>query len=72
MDDKCKPKRECGIIERGEIISADNGTYDVKSLDREGIKLQLTALREEDSYSAGDKVSYFCFRDGTGRIICLT
>ena len=58
---------ERGAIERGEIAEVSGNGYIVMSLDRDGI---TTPPLDEETYSVGDKVYYFYFRDGTGRIIC--
>ena len=64
-------EREYGIIERGEIKEAVQGGYIIASIDRNGIVTPpIKALEEGQSYSVGDKVYYFIFKDGTGRILC--
>ena len=64
-------ERERGVIERGQVAGAETDGYVIQSLDRDGIKTPpLKALEEGQSYSVGDKVYYFIFKDGTGRIIC--
>ena len=65
-------EREHGKIERGIITAVSSGKYTVASIDREGITLPpMAALFEETEYAEGDKVVYFSFKDGTGRIICM-
>jgi len=70
MDDE-KRQREAGRIERGEIISVDDGRYTIRSFERDGIVTPpLETLIPENIFSAGDKVCFFYFNDGTGRVIC--
>jgi len=58
------------IIERGVILKANNGTYTVKSYDRDGIiTLPIKALLPEAAYYAGNRVFFFLFQDGSGRIL---
>ena len=52
-------EREKGIIERGTILEAKDGGYTVASL-----------LEEGTTCGPGERVYYFIFSDGTGRIIC--
>lgn len=59
-----------GIIERGIIKSAQEEGYTVASCDSEGITTPPLAALDGKKYSVGDKVYYFYFPDGTGRIIC--
>lgn len=59
-----------GIIERGIITAAADGRYTVASYDRGGITTPPLAALGGEGYSAGDKVIYFIFPDGTGRVIC--
>lgn len=58
------------IIERGEILSVTDSGYTVASLDREGIESPPIFPTDERSYTVGDTVYFFLFRDGTGRILC--
>lgn len=69
--------RRYGIIERGRITGISDQGYTVASLDRDGIV--TTPIRPQEygkpnvnvpAYAVGDKVYYFIFSDGTGRIIC--
>lgn len=56
-------------IERGKVLTAAAGSYTVASLDRDGITSPaITAV--SGSYSVGDTVLFFLFRDGTGKILC--
>lgn len=64
-------EREKGAIERGKILAVEDGGYTIASLDRDGITTPpLLPVSESDTFSPGDRVFYFYFRDGTGRIIC--
>lgn len=65
-----------GIIERGKITTITDGGYSVSSLDRDGIVTPpLKAIQYGQSsgtlpnYKVGDRVYFFVFSDGTGRII---
>ncbi len=57
-------------IERGKILSAENGSYIVASLDREGIETLPIRDIQDHSYTVGGTVYFFLFADGTGRILC--
>lgn len=60
-----------GIIERGTIIAQEGNGYIIASIDRDGIKTPpLEPTDNNNSFSEGDRVYYFIFNDGTGRIIC--
>ena len=63
-------EREKGTIERGEIASVSDGLYTINSLDRKGITTPPMASVDGRSYLVGDRVYFFYFADGTGRIIC--
>jgi len=54
------------MIERGKITAAEDGAYTVESYDRPGKEIILNAAEE---YSAGEKVYFFSFPDGEGKII---
>ena len=58
------------MIERGEVTGANNGQYTVKSLDRDGIETPPIGAADSRTYSAGDRVYFFLFPDGTGKILC--
>lgn len=58
-------------IERGTIIAVGTSGYRIASLDREGIETpEIGTINESSTYSVGDKVYFFYFTDGTGKIIC--
>ena len=56
-------------IERGQIKTVSDEGYVVTSLDREGIESQPITAINSNTYSEGDKVYFFVFPDGTGKII---
>lgn len=57
-------------IERGRVIKADPAGYTVASLDRDGIVSLPIGTVAEEKYIEGDRVYFFLFRDGTGKILC--
>ena len=58
------------IIERGEVLTEESGAYTVKSYDRDGVTTPpIKAIA--DSFDVGDRVFFFLFRDGSGRILSL-
>lgn len=59
-----------GIVERGEVSQVHQDGYIISSLDRNGIITRPIKPVGTESYKAGDRVYYFIFNDGTGRIIC--
>ena len=59
-----------GIVERGEVSQVQQDGYIISSLDRNGIITSPIKPVGTESYKAGDRVYYFIFNDGTGRIIC--
>ena len=64
-------KQGTGIVERGEIVEVVLGRYKIASFDRDGIITPpLEPMMEGQIYTAGDKVYYFIFGDGTGKILC--
>lgn len=64
-------KKVAGIVERGTIAEAGPDGYTVASFDRDGIVTPpLMPMIEGQTYAAGDKVYYFVFGDGTGKILC--
>ena len=60
------------FIERGKILTATEAGYSVKSLDRDGIISPPIQTIDDSTYTVGDMVYFFLFRDGTGKIICGT
>lgn len=58
------------FVERGIVTAVEDDGYVVSSFDRKGITLPPLKGYDGATYSVGDKVFYFAFRDGTGRIIC--
>lgn len=58
------------VIERGRVQAAVTGGYTVVSLDREGIESPPLSPIDGQSYTVGDMVYFFLFRDGTGKILC--
>lgn len=58
------------IIERGKILTAAAGSYTVASLDREGLESPPISAIHNETYTVGDMVYFFMFRDGTGKILC--
>ena len=63
-------KQKGAAIERGVILSASQGLYTVKSLDRDGIESPPIGTADGTTYQAGDRVYFFLFPDGTGKILC--
>lgn len=58
------------VIERGIVTAADESGYHIASFDREGIVSPALADLSGESYAVGDKVYFFLFPDGTGKILC--
>lgn len=58
------------FIERGIITAVEDDGYVIVSYDRKGIVLPPLKGYDDATYTVGDKVFYFVFHDGTGRIIC--
>jgi len=57
------------MIERGIVTGAENGGYTVESHDRAGVTTPpITGILQE-LYAAGDRVFFFLFEDGDGKII---
>ena len=58
-------------IERGYIldVAADGGYY-VASYDRAGIETPPIKPIDSKTYTQGDRVYFFLFPDGTGKILC--
>ena len=58
------------IIERGRITAQAEDGYTVVSLDRSGIESSYITGIDNTTYTVGDTVYFFLFRDGTGKIFC--
>lgn len=59
-----------GNIERGIVKTVTDNGYSLASYDRDGIETPPLKPIDEKTYSVGDKVYFFYFHDGTGKIIC--
>jgi len=59
------------LIERGRVVNANAqaGIYTVESYDRDGVKTPPITALHGNPYNTGDRVFFFMFNDGTGRII---
>ncbi len=58
------------VIERGTIKSTGTGGYIVSSLDRDGIETpEIGPVTENETYAVNDRVYFFLFPDGNGKII---
>ena len=68
----CEERPEWGTrIERGVVTAVNGDTYTVESYDRPGIIAEeIGSVDEDATYSEEDKVCFFFFPDGTGKIIC--
>ena len=62
--------KHCASIERGKVLTATADGYTVASLDREGLESPPIVPIDNTSYTVGDTVCFFMFRDGTGKILC--
>lgn len=60
-----------GAIERGMIRTVSEEGYAIASLDRDGIETPPLKPLSGGVYRQGDRVYFFYFPDGTGRILCL-
>lgn len=58
-------------IERGIVTHADEDGYIVQSYDRSGLVTPKIKSIHQHQYDAGDRVYFFLFDDGCGRIIDL-
>ena len=63
-------KQKGAAIERGVILSASQDLYTVKSLDRDGIESPPIGAADSTTYQQDDRVYFFLFPDGTGKILC--
>ena len=57
------------MIERGEIMTAEDGIYTVRSYGRDGLTTPGIPAMGEDTYTTGEKVYFFLFGDGNGMIL---
>lgn len=57
-------------VERGRVLTATAEGYIVASYDRDGIETPPIKPINDNTYTTGDLVYFFLFRDGTGKIIC--
>ena len=65
-----KERREdTAAIDRGEIARISGSGYIVKSYGRDGLVSPAIPAMGEATYQAGDKVYFFLFEDGDGRIL---
>lgn len=64
------------MIERGKVRTVVKDEtekttgYEVDSIDRKGIISPPIMPIDSNTYTVGDAVYFFLFRDGTGKIIC--
>lgn len=56
-------------IERGKILSVESGGYRIESYTRDGITTPPIPAMGGAAYSAGDRVYFFLFDDGSGAIL---
>lgn len=56
-------------IERGYVTQATDGKYIVQSYDRTGLTTPPIETINQQQYNAGDRVYFFLFDDGSGKII---
>lgn len=57
------------LIERGVITAEIDGGYSVESFDRKGVITPPITGISQETYSAGDRVFFFLFNDGHGKIL---
>ena len=67
-------KNECTslygtFVERGQVTEAKEDGYIVTSYERPGVITPPMKGINNEEYSAGDRVFFFLFNDGDGRII---
>lgn len=58
------------MIHIGTIVNTDNGSYTVKSITESPMETPPMTAIDDAEYSAGDRVCYFLFDNGFGKIIC--
>jgi len=56
-------------VERGEITKIENNLYVIKSMTREGVITPAMGTIDEKKYEIGDRVYFFMFNDGKGKIL---
>lgn len=56
-------------IERGVIAQTVDGKYTVQSFDRPGLVTPPIETINQQQHNAGDRVYFFLFDDGCGKII---
>lgn len=68
----CEERPEWGTrIERGIVTAKSGSKYTVESYDRPGIIAEgIKSADANTTFSKNDKVFFFFFPDGTGKIIC--
>ncbi|MDO4647634.1 MAG: hypothetical protein Q4B26_03205 [Eubacteriales bacterium] len=60
-----------GRIERGVVKEVTADGYIIASLDRDGITTPpILSAYQNMTFEVGEKVYFFYFNDGTGRILC--
>ena len=57
------------LIERGVITATSDDGYSVESFDRKGVITPPITGISQETYSAGDRVFFFLFNDGHGKIL---
>ena len=57
------------LIERGKVTQAEQDGYIVESYERPGVITPPIKGINNENYGAGDRVFFFLFNDGDGRII---
>ena len=57
------------LIERGEVLTDEDGMYTVKSFDRDGVVTPPIPAVYNVIPDVGNRVFFFMFNDGSGRII---
>lgn len=57
------------LIERGEVLTAEDAAYTVKSYDRDGVVTPPIPAIDNVNPDVGNRVFFFMFNDGSGRII---
>ena len=63
-------QKNTAAIERGRIAEVTDGGYRVKNLDRPGLISRMITGMDDTVYQAEDRVYFFMFNDGNGKILC--